>query len=266
MLADNTGAAHLYDAGLDDQLTDLLDAFDPVSLEELDQRAALLRRVDHKYAVSLERLRELARGLQSDHQILEIEGRRTFGYRSAYFDTPERRCFLDHVEDRVPRFKARTRMYEDTGQCVFEVKLKRTEDETDKRQVDHDLCATRRLTPEARECLEEALMAVALAVPDDLEHSLTTSFSRVTLAARRGSERLTCDLGVALGGATGQTVHLHDGLVLVETKSENGESPADALLADLRVKPLSLSKYRVGIALLDPVRRGEPQPGSDLFA
>jgi hypothetical protein len=61
-------------------------------------------------------------------------------------------------------------------------------------------------------------------------------------------------------------VHPHDDLVLVETKSENGESPADAVLADLRVKPISLSKYRVGIALVDPARRGEPQPGSGLFA
>jgi hypothetical protein len=45
-----------------------------------------------------------------------------------------------------------------------------------------------------------------------------------------------------------------------------GVDPADAVLADLRVKPISLSKYRVGIALVDPARRGEPQPGSDLFA
>lgn len=37
----------------------------------------------------------------------------------------------------MPRFRARTRWYKDTGQCVFEVKLKLTEDETDKRQTDH---------------------------------------------------------------------------------------------------------------------------------
>jgi hypothetical protein len=35
---------------------------------------------------------------------------------------------------------------------------------------------------------------------------------------------------------------------------------------DLGVAPISLSKYRVGIGLLDLGRRAQPQPGSELFA
>jgi VTC domain-containing protein len=156
---------------VDEAVDDLLGGFAPASLSELDQRAALLRRVDHKYAVDVDRFRELAGRLADDHEILEVEGRRVFRYRSAYFDTPQRRCFEDHVHDRLPRFKARTTTYEDSGLCVFEVKLTRAEGETDKRQVDHDLGAARRLTPEAAQCLKEALAEAGLSARDDLEHS-----------------------------------------------------------------------------------------------
>src|SRR5947209_8213189 len=101
-----------------DRLPDLLATFDAVSLDELDERAALLKRVDHKFAVPWSTFAELAERLRESHQVLEIEGQRTFAYSSAYFDTPDLRCFVDHVKDRLPRFKARSRLYEDSGHCV----------------------------------------------------------------------------------------------------------------------------------------------------
>lgn len=39
-----------------DRLRDLFDGFEAVSLEALDERAALLRRIDNKYALSPEEL------------------------------------------------------------------------------------------------------------------------------------------------------------------------------------------------------------------
>ena len=144
---------------------ELVDGFDPISLDELDERAALLRRVDNKYAVTEQEFAELARRVRQDHQALEIEGRRLFGYSTTYFETPELRCLADHIEDRVPRFKARTRLYEDSGECVFEVKLKRSEDETDKRQIDYRPDARRRLTQEAQGCLRSALERAGLQAP-----------------------------------------------------------------------------------------------------
>src|SRR5579884_4255098 len=107
-------------------IDELLSAFTTISLQELDEQAELLRRVDNKYAVSRSALEKLFKTLNDDHRVLEIDGRRTFSYRSTYFDTPQLRCFTDHVEDRVPRFKVRTRLYEDAEACMFEVKIKRS--------------------------------------------------------------------------------------------------------------------------------------------
>ena len=248
-----------------DQLAELLEQLAPVSLRELDERAALLRRVDNKYAVKRDTFLELADGLKQDHDVLEIDGRREFAYRTSYFDTADLRCFTDHIEGHVPRFKARTRLYQDSNQCVFEVKLKNGDGETDKRQIDHPAQDSERLTDAARRCLDEALEHVGLDVPGELERRLHTAFHRITLGARRGSERLTCDLNVRLSNPDQRTVELRSDLVLVETKTEHGDSPADRELRGRGIEPVSFSKYRVGTSLVGDAATNHPQPGSELF-
>jgi hypothetical protein len=50
-------------------------------------------------------------------------------------------------------------LYVDSGECVFEVKLKRSEDETDKRQIDYSEGDRSRLTDDAWRCVRVALEA-----------------------------------------------------------------------------------------------------------
>jgi hypothetical protein len=172
--------------------------------------------------------------------VLEIDGRREFAYDTVYFDTEDLRCFRDHNEDVRPRFKARRRCYVDAGDCVCEVKVKREDGETDKHQADD---------------LDSALRAADIEPPDELREVLRTTFDRVTLAAGEGGARLTIDLGVTLATMSGESVRIRDGLALLETKSEDGDSPADRLLAGLGARPVSLSKYRTGVDLL--IRRDD---------
>jgi len=108
------------------------------------------------------------------------------------------------------------------------------------------------------DCLDSALAAEGLQVPERLDATLTTAFDRVTLAARDGSERLTCDLGVRLIGRDGDSARMHRVLILVETKSEDGRSPADSELERMAVSTISLSKYRVGMSLVGSAQRFGP--------
>ncbi len=238
-----------------------------VSLEQLDERASLLRRIDSKYVLDAEAFAELVKRISSDHEVLEIDGRRKFAYQSVYFDTPDLRCFRDHVEDRTPRFKVRTRLYRDTGTCVFEVKLKPAEGETDKRQIPHPSAALDQLDAEAGECLTEALAKEDLEPPEQpLEPVLRTSFKRITLSPAGGAERTTCDLGIELERSGGASLRLRPGLVVVEAKSEDGDSPTDRILAELQIEQVSFSKYRTGIALLTDARDPDsPRPAERLF-
>jgi hypothetical protein len=96
---------------------------------------------------------------------------------------------------------------------------------------------------------------------------LRTTVRRITLAAREGGARLTIDLGVTLATMDGRAVRMRDGLALVETKSEDGDSPADGVLREFGAERLSLSKYRTGVdALLRRDESGEVDQARSLFA
>jgi hypothetical protein len=224
-------------------------ALSPVTLDEVDQRSALRRRVDTKYVMTRERLGELV-GDVDGYDVLEIDGRRIFAYESVYFDTPDLRCFRDHVEGDRPRFKARTRYYPDTGTCFFEVKVKKGDDTT-KRQCDYDVTDHGVLTDPAREFLRTALRdLLGEEPPGDMAAVLSTTYRRVTLSARDGGERTTMDLDVVLRAMDGRAVTLREELALVETKSERGEGDIDAALRAAGCDPASISKYRLGVGLL----------------
>jgi hypothetical protein len=242
-------------------MDDLLRGLRTISLAALDERAALLRRVDRKYIADPEQLAQLIERLGEDHDVLEIDGRRAFSYETVYFDTADLRCFREHAEDVRPRFKARTRCYVDAGDCNFEVKVKRRDGETDKRQTAAD-----GLTPAAVKLLGRTLDDAGIDPPGELLPILRTSFERVTLAPREGGARVTIDLDVTLERVGGEAVRLRDDLALVETKSEDGESPADRVLAELGAPSISISKYRTGIdALLRRDETGDLAEARELF-
>ena len=224
---------------------------DPISLEQLDEQASLRRRVDSKYVVRDEVAGAAMRSLAGGYRGLEIDGRRCFTYESVYFDTPDLRCFRDHVDGARPRFKVRSRYYRETDACFFEVKVKRSGDETVKRQRPYDHADHGTITPDARAFLEETLAELAgEEPPGDLAPTLITIYERLTLAAREGGERATLDLSVQLRTMDGRDIELRDGEVLVETKTGERAGRLDAELRAAGCEPTSISKYRLGVGLL----------------
>jgi hypothetical protein len=224
---------------------------DPISLEQLDEQAKLRRRVDSKYVVPDDRVATAVRSLADGYRALEIDGERRFSYESVYFDTPDLRCFRDHVEGVRPRFKVRSRYYRETGACFFEIKVKLADDETVKRQRPYEHAHHGTITPEAWAFLDETLAELTDEEPArDLAATLITLYERFTLAAREGGERATLDLSVELRSMDGREVELRDDHVLVETKTGERPGRLDDELRAAGCEPISISKYRLGVGLL----------------
>jgi hypothetical protein len=235
----------------EDAIRDSAWACRPIGLDDLVESAELLTRVDRKYFVPAKTFRALIAELGS-FRVLEIDGQRTFDYESVYFDTPDLLTYRAHLQRRRRRFKARTRTYVDSGLCMFEVKVVGQRGATVKKRIKHPVADRAVLTPQAHEFLGQVLReAYDQPVPPGLQPMLINLYRRTTFASPVEGSRLTCDVSLSChterASMTDRGQH-----VLVESKSANGAGEADQMLRQLGVRPISVSKYCVGIAALRP--------------
>lgn len=225
------------------------ESFRAIGLAELDAAAALQDRVDTKYVITQEQCAALAERLRGTHAVLEIDGRRAFGYRSTYFDTAELTAFRDHVQQRRRRFKCRSREYVDSGLCTFEVKLKGTRGRTVKHRMLYDRARRDEISEPAFSFLSECLERSYGQTPDgELLRALEVCYTRVTLAAPNLGERVTFDFELAFSAPDGAGGALKDDMVIVESKSPRGNAIADRELRAIGARPENLcSKYCLGV-------------------
>jgi VTC domain len=236
-------------------LAPLLERFEPVGLEEVQATAALDDRVDVKYIVTRTQLGALLCRLLPSHRVLEIDGLRSFAYRSTYFDTADLLTYREHVQGRRRRFKCRSREYVDSGLRAFEVKLKQGCGRTVKHRTGLGPGPLDRLDEPQLEFLQARLReAHARELGAPLAPSLSMSFTRITLVDPERRERLTCDLQLSFAGPDGAGGGaLAPDAAIVESKSRHGSALADGALRALGVRPIAgCSKYCLGVGLTYP--------------
>ncbi len=87
--------------------------------------------------------------------------------------------------------------------------------------------------------------------PEALEPSLLTTYRRTTLVHARRPVRLTIDADLTCSGEPGTVTALTD-RVLLEVKTATERDPVLRAIQRLGVRPLAVSKYCAGVALLHP--------------
>lgn len=226
---------------------------DPVGLDHVLQVAALQSRVDRKYLVPPLVFKRLVHDCASDLKVLEIGGLREFRYESIYFDTAELASYHQAATGRRSRFKVRTRTYLDSRASMLEVKTRGGRGETVKARMMYTFDHRGHLDVSALGFVEERVN-----VPDGaagLVPVLSTTYHRTTLVDPVAGTRMTCDAQLRCSSPRGLEVALEvamDDHVIVETKSPGPATRADRLLWAMGERPTSISKYCVGLALLDP--------------
>lgn len=233
-----------------DTLSGVADELPPVSLAEVNSAAGLQTRSEHKYLLAPEQFSAVVQQLGSSLSVLQIEDRRLFDYESVYFDTSDLELFRAHRQGRRRRYKVRTRTYLDSQETMIEVKLKGRRGETIKHRRPHAMGERDTLTRGALQFVAEVLGSEYGVTPPELSQALTTNYSRATLVDLTDNARLTCD--VELVCSEGHMHRTGPDLVLVESKSSNGDAMVDRVLASMGLRPLSLSKYCLGTAMLNP--------------
>jgi hypothetical protein len=231
-----------------DELSPLIDSLHPVSLETTDAAFSLQTRVDRKYIIDAEQLRTAVEPLVETLAVLEIDRRRSFRYRSIYFDTPQRESYLGTARRRRRRYKVRTRTYLDTGRTMLEVKVRGRRGTTVKTRIAHSDPVADHLGRQDRAFVDEATGHHGLG--DRLAPVLATTYRRTTLIETTAPARVTIDDSVHFCDRTGHGEL--PGRLIVETKSSGPAGPIDRALWAVGVRPTPISKFGTGLAALHP--------------
>ena len=225
-------------------MTDMI----PISLAEMES-VKLMNRIDTKFVVPACLLPEMLRLAQADYYIQEIDGQRFAAYDTLYYDTPDMQMYIRHHDRQLRRQKIRVRTYIDSDLTFLEVKNKNNKGRTKKKRIVVQTNDLQDIDAGRREWLAgKAWYDVAT-----LQPQLHTRFERITLVNRAKTERLTIDTALRWENVqTGQTAALGDAVVVELKRDGNQPSGMLDILRSLRIKPLSMSKYCIGVALTNP--------------
>ena len=218
-----------------------LSEFNSISLKDLD-KVQLLNRKDTKFVFSQNKLLQLLDRLKPFYRILEIEGKRTFIYDNTYFDTDEFFFYTQHHNECRKRFKVRHRKYCETNDQYFEIKIKDNKNWTIKKRLKIN-DGNGHFGEEEKRLISET---IGLS-PQHLIPKLNMKFSRITLADKSFSERLTIDTNLSVLNGTGSK--MFDQLVISEIKQKkyNPKSNFIRILRNLKIPEMRFSKYCMGM-------------------
>lgn len=221
-----------------------------ISLREVDSVAALQRRLDRTYLVTAGQLRRLGKSIGPGFRALEIDQHRVMRYDSVYFDSADLDLFRAHRQGRRRRFKVRVRTYVDSGASFVEVKTKSGRGETVKHRIPHPAELRTVLDDRAADFVRRVIREQYGLEPPTLHPVLESHYRRATLVDPEAGERLTCDVDMRWVSGNRDEATGPD-KVLLESKT-TGRGRVDDILASYGIRPLSMSKYALGTALLRP--------------
>lgn len=240
---------------------DVADELAPAGLEEIQANASLMTRTDRKYVVPAEAMSDLVAAialLDANPRVLEIDGRRRHRYSSTYLDTPDLEGYWRAARQRRHRFKVRSRHYVDHDASFTEVKTRGPRGSTVKtrvpRGVGREAVSPDVLPDQDARFVRSELADAGLAHVDvdSLVPTLRTDYTRTTLWLPGSGARVTIDVDLVWSLPWSGIVARVPGLAVVETKTSRAGTGIDRPLWARGHRPVRLSKYGAGLALLVP--------------
>ena len=231
-------------------LDDILNEMEPISLDDMSA-VKMMNRIDTKYVADDLTVNKLFELIKDEYYVQEIDGKRISAYDSVYYDTADNHMYIIHQDKKLKRDKLRVRNYVDTGTYFCEVKHKNNHGRTKKKriEVEEGVFADLKSDAATREFVENQLPTYDF---DGFVKKLSTSFERVTVVNKGKTERITIDFNVRFHNFENGNECGIAPLVIIELKRDGQcESFFQKTLFELRVKPLSISKYCIGRALTD---------------
>lgn len=228
-----------------EKIGEILKPFEKISLTDLNS-VKLMNRIDTKFATSFSKLQPLLSQLHSNYKILSIDGHQLFSFKTSYYDTQQLSMYLKHHNGALNRYKIRERNYLNGGAVYLEIKFKNNKGRTIKERI--------KRTGAACDFSEAEKIFINERTPyscHSLSLKVVVSYSRITMVSNDLNEKITIDCDINFSDK--QVDHKLENLIIIEVKQScRSKTPVFSILRDLRIKPISLSKYCLGVNFLYP--------------
>ena len=227
-------------------LLQIIGSFSPISLDEMDG-VKLMNRTDTKFAFKLDTLPVLLEKMQSFYRVLSIKDKLIHNYKSLYYDTIDRKFYLDHHNRRVNRNKIRFREYVGSDLTFLEIKRKNNKGRTIKKRIKVPKISDK-LTLEQKQYINKIV-----GQDINVEAKQWINFSRITFVHKVQKERLTIDIDLTFNNkeSSGDLKKI----VIAEVKQERmSRSLSDfmKIAKELHILPIRISKYCMSTLELNP--------------
>jgi len=219
--------------------------FSPISLDEMDD-VKLMSRTDTKFAFKANKMPFLLQQLMPFYRVLAIDGDFIHDYKSLYYDTEDRKFYLDHHNGRVNRNKIRFREYVGSRLTFLEIKRKNNKGKTIKKRMKVD-----KISHQLSE-KEQGYVEKIIGKPMNVEAKQWINFSRITFVHKTEKERLTMDINLTFENANEKGDMKH--IVIAEVKQERMSRSSDfmRIAKEMHVLPIRISKYCMSTLKLKP--------------
>lgn len=204
-------------------------------------KVSLLKRVETKYLMSINKLNNLLQKLEQDY-FLVIDNKNSISqlYSTEYYDTDDFRLYRDHHNGYLNRYKVRKRSYLDSETSYAEIKSKSNKKISSKMRI-------KILSDES----ELNFFSKKSPIPfSEMKTKVTVDYKRITLVDKGFTHRVTIDTHLFFKNEYDEITA--DNLVIIEIKKErsSGITNIESILKKIRVYPYRISKYCLGVIAL----------------
>ena len=219
--------------------------FTSISLDEMDG-VKLMNRTDTKFAFKADKLPLLLKKIMPFYRVLAINDTCIQDYKSLYFDTNDRKFYIDHHNRRVNRNKIRFREYVGSDLTFLEIKTKNNKGKTIKKRIKVDSISDK-LTLKQQEYINKVIGKNI-----NVEAKQWINFSRITLVHKTQKERLTIDVNLTFENKE-RSGNLKQ-IAIAEVKQERMSRSSDfmKIAKELHILPIRISKYCMSTLELNP--------------
>ena len=227
------------------EISKITASFSHIKLAEMDN-VKLMSRSDTKFAFKISKLPELLNQMIPFYRVLEINGKLIHDYKSLYFDTDDRKFYLDHHNGRVNRNKVRFREYVGSDLTFLEIKRKNNKGKTIKKRIKVD-SINDDLSVKQKEYIHSIIGSNII-----LNSKQWINFSRITFVHKVYKERLTIDINLNFKEKD-RRGDLNQ-IAIGEVKQERMSRLSDfmRIAKDLHILPIRISKYCMSTLELNP--------------